>query len=269
MTDARDLADRFHERWLHANPFAATMYGIPGYDDLLPDDSAAGQQAWRAESERFLGEAEDIKRRGQLSAADAVTLDCTTQAAAQEVAGIDLAADEHTVTAMQYNGPAMFLAVAARTVLVNEQAAEDYLTRVRGSGAWLDQVSGRLRDGAGPGRLPVGPLAEQALSWAEAILAAPDSSPVLAPRPPEGWARAGEWEAERRAAVADVVQPALARWADTVRELLPQARPAEQAGPQVAARRRGRLRPRHPRLHDPAAVGGGTAPDRRRPRGGA
>ena len=234
MTEARNLADRFHERWLHANPFAATMYGIPGYDDLLPDDSAAGQQAWRAEAERFLDEARDIKRgetgRGQFSPADAVTLDCTTQAAAQEVAGVDLAADEHTVTAMQYSGPAMFLAVAARTVLVDEAAAENYLTRVRGSGAWLDQVSDRLRDGARSGRLPVGPLAEQALGWVETILAAPESSPVLAPKPPQDWARAAEWVQERRVAVAEVVQPAVARWADTVRELLPRARSAEHAG---------------------------------------
>ena len=234
MTEARDLADRFHERWLHANPFAATMYGIPGYDHLLPDDSAAGQQAWRAEAERFLDEADSIRRGetgpGQLTAADDITLDCTTQAATQEVAGIDLAADEHTVTAMQYSGPAMFLAVAARTVLVDEAAAEDYLTRVRGSGAWLDQISDRLRDGAHTGRLPVGPLAEEALGWAEAILAAPESSPVLSPKPPSDWAGTAAWEAERRAAVADVVQPALARWADTVRELLPRARPAEHAG---------------------------------------
>ena len=53
---------------------------------------------------------------------------------------------------------------------------------------------------------------------------------MLAPRPPAGWARAERWEAERRAAVADVVQPALARWADVVRDLLPQARLAEHAG---------------------------------------
>jgi uncharacterized protein (DUF885 family) len=229
MTEARDLADRFHQRWLHANPFAATMYGIPGYDDLLPDDSAAGQQAWRAEAMRFLDEAAQLGR-GELTPADAVTLDCTTQAAAQEVAGVDLAADEHTVTAMQYSGPAMFLAVAARTVLVDERAAEDYLTRVRGSGAWLDQVSERLRDGARAGRLPVGPLADRALGWAEAVLAAPERSPVLSPAPPEGWARAAAWDAERRAAVTEVVHPALARWAGTVRELLPQARPAARAG---------------------------------------
>jgi uncharacterized protein (DUF885 family) len=234
MTAARDLADRFHERWLHANPFSATMYGIPGYDDLLPDDSAEGRQAWRAEAAHFLDEAQDIKRgqigREPLTAADAVTVDCTTQAAAQEVAAVDLALDEHTVTAMQYSGPAMFLAVAARTVLVNQAAAENYLTRVRGSGAWIDQLAERLRAGADRGRLPVGPLAEQAVSWVDTVLAAPEKSPILSPKPPEDWARAAAWEAERRAAVADVVQPALARWADTVRELLPRARPADQAG---------------------------------------
>jgi uncharacterized protein (DUF885 family) len=229
MTAARDLADQFHERWLHANPFAATMYGIPGYDDLLPDDSAEGRQAWRAEAERALDKAAEIARE-PLTGADAITLDCTTQAATQEVTAVDLAMDEHTVTAMQYSGPAMFLGAAARTVLMDEKAAEDYLTRLRGSGAWIDQISERLRAGARAGRLPVAPLAEQAVTWAETLLAAPGTSPVLAPKPPPGWDRTAAWEQDRRAAVADVVQPALARWADTVRELLPQARPAEHAG---------------------------------------
>jgi len=229
MTAARDLADRFHKRWLHANPFAATMYGIPGYDDLLPDASEEGQQAWRAEAGKFLEEATAIEH-GPLTPADAVTLDCTTEAAAAEIAGIDLAEDEYTVTAMHYTGPAVFLAVAARTVLVDPAAAEAYLTRLRRSGTWFDQLSDRLRAGAARGRLPVAPLAEQAVAWAEGVLAAPGASPVLAPRPPQGWPRAAAWEADRQAAAAEVVQPALARWVATVRELLPRARPAGQPG---------------------------------------
>jgi uncharacterized protein (DUF885 family) len=229
MTSARDLADRFHERWLHTNPFAATMYGIPGYDHLLPDDSEEGHQAWRAEAERFLQDATAIDR-GELTPADAVTLDCTTEAAAQEVAVVDVAADEHTVTAMQYSGPASFLAVAARTVLVDQAAAEAYLTRLRGSGDWLDQISERLRAGASRGRLPVAPLAEEAIGWAETVLASPDTSPVLAPKPPRGWAGAAAWEADRRATVTDVIYPALARWVAVVRDLLPRARPAGHAG---------------------------------------
>jgi uncharacterized protein (DUF885 family) len=229
MTQARDLADRFHQRWLAENPFSATMYGIPGYDDLVPDESEEAQQAWRAELGGFLGEADAIAR-GQLTPAEAVTLDCTKQAAGQEREIIDLAPDEYTVTAMQYTGPAAFLAVAARTVLVDVPAAEAYLTRLRRSGTWFDQIGQRLRDGARKGRLPVAPLAGEAIAWAEGVLAAPGANPVLAPRPPEGWPRAAAWEEERRVAADKVVQPALARWVATVSELLPRARPAERAG---------------------------------------
>src|SRR3984957_1816483 len=229
MTEARDLADRFHERWLHANPFAATMYGIPGYDDLLPDSSEEGLQAWRAEAARYLAEATAIAG-GQLTPPDAVTLDCIAEAAAQELATIDMAQDEHTVTAMQYAGPAAFLAVAARTVLVDSVAAEAYLTRLRRSGVWFDQIGERLRAGAARGGLPIGPLAEQAVSWAEGVLAAPGASPVLLPKPPRGWSRAAAWEEEREVAAAEIVHPALARWVAVVRELLPRARTSDHAG---------------------------------------
>ena len=229
MTSARDLADRFHGRWLEQNPFAATSYGIPGYDDLVPDESEQGEQAWRAEIGWFLGEA-DALEGGPLTPADAVTVDCTKEAAIQEVAGIDMARAEHTVTAMQYYGPPTFLALAARTVLIDPAAAEAYLTRLRRSGGWLDQVSERLRTGARKGRLPVAPLVEQAISWADGVLAEPVPGPALAPQPPTGWNRAAEWEEERRAAAGQVLKPALARWAATIRELLPRARPSAQAG---------------------------------------
>src|SRR5215469_14542703 len=232
MTDTRDLADRFHAGWLHANPLAATMYGIPGYDDLLPDDSEEGQQAWRAEAEHFLREATTIAtaKDEPLAAPDAITLGCVTEAAAQEIAMIDMARDDYTVTAMHYAGPGVFLATAARTVLVDAAAAEAYLARVRGSGTWLDQLTERLKAGAGRGRLPVAPLAEQAIAWAENVLRAPDDSPVLAPRPPAGWHRAAQWEAERRAATREVVHPALARWVAVVKELLPRSRTSAQPG---------------------------------------
>ncbi|HLJ99935.1 MAG TPA: DUF885 domain-containing protein, partial [Streptosporangiaceae bacterium] len=94
----------------------------------------------------------------------------------------------------------------------------------------LDQLADRLRAGAAGGRLPVAPLAEQAVTWAENVLAAPDASPLLSPKPPEGWDRAAAWEQERRAAAIDIVHPALARWVAVVTELLPRARPASQPG---------------------------------------
>jgi uncharacterized protein (DUF885 family) len=229
MNLARDLADRFHQRWLAANPFVASMYGLPGYDDLVPDDSAEGAQAWRAEVARFWQEADAIAP-GSLTPADAVTLDCTREAAEQELAMIDMARVEYTVTAMQYAGPPSLLAVAARTVLLDEAAAEAYLVRLRRSGQWLDQIGERLRAGAGKGRLPVAPLTELAITWAEGVLAAPVPEPLLAPRPPQGWDRAAAWESERRSVAAEVVKPALERWVATLRELLPRARSSAQAG---------------------------------------
>ena len=169
---------------------------------------------------------------------------------------------------MQYAGPAAFLAVAARTVLVDPAAAEAYLSRLRRSGAWLDQIGERLRAGARKGRLPVAPLAEQAVTWAEGVLAAPAASPVLSPRPPQGWQAAAAWEEQRAAAAEEVVHPALARWVATVKELLPRARPtAGRAG--LPARWPGGLRPGGPDLYDPAAVPGTAAPDRPGPCRGA
>ena len=229
MTSISDLADRLHERWLAANPFTATMYGIPGYDDLVPDESEEGRQAWRGEVGQFLGEAGAFAAE-QLTPAEAVTLDCTREAAVQELEVIDLAAAEYTVTAMQYAGPAAFLATAARTVLLDPAAAEAYLIRLRRSGGWLDQLGQRLRAGAGKGRLPVAPLAEQAVTWADGVLAAPATSPVLSPQAPQGWPNAAAWDAERRAIAEEVVYPALTRWVATVKDLLPRARPSQQAG---------------------------------------
>ena len=96
------------------------------------------------------------------------------------------------------------------------------------------------------------------------------NQPACSPRSRRpGWSRAAAWEAERRAAAADVVYPALARWVATVRELLPRARPAEPGRARRPARRRGRLRPGDPDLHHPAAVRRGTAPDRPGARRGA
>jgi uncharacterized protein (DUF885 family) len=229
MTSARDLAERFDRRRLEKNPFVASILGIAGYDDLVPDESEGGRQAWRAEVAQFLREADAIAR-GQLTPADAVTVDCTRQAASQELEILDLAQAEYTVTPMPYMGPATFLAVAARTVLVDPAAAEAYLTRLRRSGAWIDQTGERLRAGAAHERLAVAPLVEQAITWAEGILAAPGIEPVLSPRPPDGWDRAAAWEEERRAAAEEVVKPALARWVATISELLPRARPSERAG---------------------------------------
>jgi uncharacterized protein (DUF885 family) len=229
VTNTRDFADRFHASWLAAHPFYASMRGFPGYDDRVPDDSEAGDAARRAEVQAALDEAERLLE-GVISPEDAVTLGCVAEGARQELAELDSAALEYTVTAMPFSGPAVLFLIAARTLLPDAQAAGDYLVRLRRSGTWIDQLTERLRAGAAKGRLPVASLVEGTISWAEPLLTQPVPEPLSVPHPPEGWDGIASWEQERDALADEVVRPALARWVDALRELLPKARPDELAG---------------------------------------
>jgi len=232
---ARDLAERFQSAWLAAYPFAASSYGIPGYDDRVPDQSEAGDATWRGQVEGFLAEVAELRRPAApagegLCPEDAVTLGCVEEAARQEVDDLDSASSEHTVTAMPFDGPAQLLAVTARTILTDEHAASDYLARLGQAGGWLDRRTERLRIGAAKGRLPVAPLVEQAIAWGESILAEPVPDAIAAPRLPEGFGGGEAWLAERDRLAAEVLAPAMARWVQCLRELLPASRPADRPG---------------------------------------
>jgi uncharacterized protein (DUF885 family) len=229
ITGVRGLADSFHERWLTAHPFTATYYGIPGHDDQVPDDSEAGEAGWRSELESLLADAGRLEQP-QLPEADAITLACLVENVHQELRELDAGLIEHAVTAMPFTGPAVLLATAARTVIVDAQAATDYLERLRRSGEWIDQQTERLRIGAAKGRLPVAPLVEQAIGWAESLLRSPIPAPLAAARPPEGWGAEASWRKERDALAGTVVKPSLARWVELLRELLPQARTSDEPG---------------------------------------
>jgi uncharacterized protein (DUF885 family) len=225
----RALADSFHERWLLTHPLAASIYGIPGYDDRVPDASEAGDAAWRSELESVRAETERLDT-ATLSETDAVTLACVREYVADELRDLDVRLVEHTVTAMPFSGPAVLLATAARTVLADERAAADYLERLRGAGTWIDQQSERLRIGAGKGRLPVAPLVQQAIEWAERVLEPAAPTALATPEPPAGWDGEPAWREERDALAGGVVKPALARWVELLRELLPRARSADEPG---------------------------------------
>lgn len=187
MPGVRELADTFHERWLATHPFSASNYGVPGYDDRVPDDSEAGEDSRRSELESTLVEAGRLEH-ASLSEPDSITLACLRE----NVAG--------------------------------EQAAVDYLDRLRAGGTWIDQQTERLRIGAAKGRLPVAPLVREAIEWAEYVLGPAVPEALATPEPPAGWDGEPAWREERDGLAAGAVKPALARWLELLRELLPRAR---------------------------------------------
>jgi len=131
---------------------------------------------------------------------------------------------------MPFAGPAMLLAVAARTVLPDPAAAEDYLARLVASPRWLDGTTDRLRDGRAQGTLPIGELVDQASDWGDRVLASPVPAEFLAPQPPAGWTGEAAWRDQVSAVVRDEIMPAVARWRALLTELRADARPSDRAG---------------------------------------
>lgn len=229
MATVKALADRYHTGWLVAHPFDASYMGVPGYDDAVPDASVAGEELRRSEVEAVMAEAGRIDP-ATLEDADAITLGCVRSYAEGELLELAARESEYLVTTMAFKGPALFLSVVGRTSLPDGQAAADYLRRLAASGTWIDQQVENLRAGAAKGRLPVAPLVEDTIRWAELQTSSEVPEPLAAPNPPDGWDGSAAWREQRDALARDVVRPALLRWVALLRELLPRARPADRPG---------------------------------------
>jgi uncharacterized protein (DUF885 family) len=227
MSEAVELADTLVHRLLAADPFAGTALGLREYDALVPDPSAAAEEALRADLAALGKRAAEARADNE---ADAVTLDVVRTTCERQQRVLDLRAPEFTVTPMPYFGPPALLGVLARTVLIDEQAASDYLERVRASAGWVDGTTARLREGAARGRHPVRSLLDAAVAWADRTLATAIPPAVTTPAPPPGWDRAESWQADLEQAARDGLVPAVARWRDQLIELQDSARPDDAAG---------------------------------------
>jgi uncharacterized protein (DUF885 family) len=231
MTDAespaRQLATTLVDRLLAADPFTGTALGLREYDALVPDPSAAAEDRLLADLATIATQAASVTADDP---ADAVTLDVVRATCARHQRWMTLRIPEFTVTAMPFSGPATLFATLARTVLVDPQAAADYLERVMASTDWIDGTTERLREGAARGRYPVASLVDDALAWVDRTLATPVPAALTTPAPPEGWDGASGWRADLERIARDGIVPAVARWRDRLLELRPNARPDDAAG---------------------------------------
>ncbi len=230
MTDtspARQLAQTLVDVLLTANPLAGSNLGLRQYDALVPDPSAAAADrlADRLSTIASQAEAVDVE-----NFADEVTRDAVRSVCERERREIELALPEFTATSMPFSGPPVLFAMLARSVLVDAQAAADYLERVNGSVGWLDGTTERLREGAARGRYPVRSLLDDAVAWADKALGAQTLAAVTSPAPPAGWDGAAAWSEELERVSRDAVAPALARWRDQLVELAERARDDDAAG---------------------------------------
>ncbi len=223
----RQLAQTLVDRLLAADPFTGTGLGLREYDALVPDPSAAAEQQLADDLAGIAAQAATLTADDE---PDEVSLEVIRTVCDRRQQSLEIRPEEFTVSAMPIAGPPALLAVLARTVLPDPQAATDYLERVKGSVGWLDASTERLREGEARDRFPVGSLVDGALAWSERTLAEPVPPAVTAPAPPEGWDGADAWRAELEQVARDGIAPAVARWRDRLVELRPQARPDDAAG---------------------------------------
>ena len=223
------LAGELAEVLLRGDPFAASFMAITGYDDAVPDLSPEYQRAWR-------GRLTDIIARCANCEADPgdtssrVLLETVRDTAARELAAADSRVYEFSVTTFPLGGPSLVLLIASRTRVSDAESATAYLTRCRQIPDYLDQHAVRLRTAARDGLTPVAPLVSDAIRQLKDHLSHADRDPMLAHRPPEGWAGAAAWRDDLERVIRDQVRPAIGRYADLLAELLPRCRPPEQAG---------------------------------------
>lgn len=227
VTAAHELADTLARRLFDHDPFLGTSLSLREYDPLLPDLSEEAEQSLRSDLQVIRADADRLTPD---SPTDRIVQRSVVGTCDRWADRLDTAAETYTVSAAPIVGAPLLFAVAARTVLGDEQAAADYLLRLRAAPYWLGGVADRLRTGRADGRTPVGTLVDQALAWCDGQLAQGAPAALQAPQPPEGWSGAANWSAERDEVITRHVVPALREWRDLLAELRPVARDDDRPG---------------------------------------
>lgn len=222
MTDTTALADELLGVLLGADPVGATVTGVPGYDERLPDHSEAAEFATR-------DAALDIARRAAAltpdTADDRVTAAVIKERAESCAAEIEARTVEHSIAESIFAPAAAMLTILPMVPATTDDQGEAYLTRLAGLPQFLDGLAERHRAGVASGRLPVANLVASTIGQFDRYLADPAADPLLRP---QGGA---EFDRRRRALLADVVHPAYARYRTVLAdELAPHGRPEDRPG---------------------------------------
>ncbi len=232
--DLANVAARYWDLVLAFSPIYATYLGDRRFDDRLDDGSDDAIADQRARLESIRGEVEAIPAR-DLQGEDRITRSALLAQISRSVARLDANLEAWTVDPL--DGPQVAaLNLEAIQPVATPGEARAMVARWNALGPWFDGRGQRLRDSAAAGRIGVRSTVDKAIDQlATALALADDDLPLLAPLAVEhaDWSAADRatFDEGLRAAVRDVVRPAMQRFLDTLRDdILPVARPDERPG---------------------------------------
>lgn len=228
MTDPTQRLAELGDRYLHlsmtAHPFTASLLGLPGYDDLVPDPRPEATQDLVRDLRSVAVQARALS---DLSAPDSVTRAVLVRTAADDADRAELREVEFQTAPFWSSVHSQLLSILPKVRLTDSARAEAYLARLRKVPGYLDAAGEQLRTGTARGRTAAARSLARSIAALDAHLSGAVADDVLlAPDwEDEAWRRA------REAVVRDLVRPALGRLRDLYRdELAPAARPDDQVG---------------------------------------
>lgn len=224
---ARLSADFFQVQH-STDPLTATLLGVTGFDDRLPDPSRAGSQAAAA---AIAG----IERRlalidpSALDEADQINHAVLGTLAWGARSDLEHGLWEANASAESYASPqGMAFQTVPTAPLPNPDAIDGYMQRLDGLGGYFDAITQRYREAKADGRMPTAVGVQHAITQLSGYLGAEVTSDVLLhPDLP-----AGSTVREKAAAIiGERVRPAMRRLlAALADELMPVARPDDLVG---------------------------------------
>lgn len=224
------LADEYFRLAMSADPFEASMNGIPGYDHLVPDPSREADQRQAADRAELASRLAELDP-DQLTGPDTVTYTMLARLLRDErdrrAAGLSEVAVSGTIAGHLSN----IIGIVPQVPIGDESAARAYLDRLAGLGDYFDAVAHRHREAAADGRFPTALGVRQAIDQVDDYLAGPvEGDPLASPGLPAS-VDADQWYARAREIIAETFRPAVRRYRDTLAtELLPNGRDDDHVG---------------------------------------
>ena len=235
VADVDQLAERYWQALLDADPLQATAVGATGHNDRLPDLTPDGQAALITRFEAILREA-DAAEPDAGDPEQALTLAALRQSTEATLALLRADAHAYSVDAT-WGLQAQILSAPSYQPLRDQGDGRDMVARWQAIAPTLAEMETSLLRGLADGRSPIHASVERVIEQLDDVLARSDADgPLLAPlvdRPEAGWTD-GDWQsfATRLAdVVAEEVRPAVARFRTFLaQEMVPRSRPDDRAG---------------------------------------
>ncbi|GAA1695712.1 hypothetical protein GCM10009830_49550 [Glycomyces endophyticus] len=230
-TEIATLSQEYLDVLLDRHPIGASLLGVEGREDRLPDHSEAGGEAYVRRLAALRARAEAVDPSA-LALTEQVTRTVLLQQIAAAQDQVHVRAPEYTVSDTLFSPAVETLVLLGMVGVAEQRHADGHLARLAALPDVFEAIAQRHRDGVAAGRVPVHRLTESTIAYFERILAS-DRIEVLAdtePAPDSG-VDAVAFRAERDRLLETALRPALARYRDVLRdEVLPHTRPDERPG---------------------------------------